>query len=111
MIVFAQSCTQYKIKEITDFSKPQAVILHDKVHPAGSIEFYVRGNIEGKIIVTLRESYYEKAHFGHTILSGKVDTLLQDGDWYNDSIYMDIKPLGVAKGNLSVKYVIHGSII
>ena len=105
------ACTEYKTKEITDFSKPQVFILVDKVKPAGSIEFYVKGNIDGKIIVTLRESHNEKAHFGHTMLFGKIDTLLQSGDWYNDTIYMDIKPLSVAKGNLSIKYVIHGSII
>ena len=111
MSIFIGACTEYKNTEITDFSKEQVVILLDKVESAGSIEFYVKGNISGEIKVILRESYEEKFHFAPIILSGKVDTLLQSGDWYNDSIYMYIKPLGVAKGNLSIKYVIHGSII
>ena len=85
--------------------------MHDKVHPAGSFELYVKGNIEGEIRVILKEGRDTKSWYAPAILSGKIDTLLRDGDWYNDSIFMDIKPLGVAKGNLSVKYVIHGSII
>jgi hypothetical protein len=110
-IIFTQACADYKTRDITDFSKEQVVILLDKVHPAGSIEFYVKGNIDGEIRVILRESYDAKLHFAPVILSGRIDTLLQDGDWYNDTIYMDIRPLGIAKGNLSVRYVIHGSII
>lgn len=111
MIVFAQACTEYKIKEVTDFSKEQVIILNDEAKSASSIELFVKGNIDGEIKVILKENFDTKSWHSPAILSGKIDTLLRSGDWYNDTIFMFIQPLGIAKGNLSVKYVIHGSII
>ena len=111
MSIFIGACTEYKTRDVTDFSKPQVVVLHDKIKPAGSLELYVKGNIDGEIRVILKENRDTKSWHSPAILSGKIDTLLRDGDWYNDTIFMDIKPLGVAKGYLSLKYVIHGSII
>lgn len=111
MIIVVSACANHKIREITDFSKEQVIVLHDKVKPAGSLELYVKGNIDGEVEVILKENFDTKSWHSPAILSGKIDTLLRDGDWYNDTIFMFIKPLGVAKGNLSVKYVIHGSII
>jgi hypothetical protein len=111
IVTFLQSCTDYKTKEITDFSKEQVIIMTDKVRKAGSLELFINGNIQGKIEITLKENFSTNSYPLPDTLSGKIDTLLRGGDWYNDTIFMFIKPLTPVEGNLSVKYVIHSSII
>ncbi len=106
ILVFSYYEVFYHHEEIIvkNFDKTENFVLVDAAYSPNHAVLYAKGDIEGKLEISVMHSSLSHKPEAIATVTGKIDTLIRGGDWYNDTLFVTLKPLTKVEGRLKLKY-------
>ena len=100
------ACNNAKEVVIQNIEETQTLILVDKTMYPNHVKLQINGRVEGQVDITVSATLNTLNAEVHDTLMGDIDTLIRGGDWYKDTIFVQLKPLTATKGQLKFNYSI-----